>query len=478
MRRVALVLLLLLAAPAAARPTYFEVLTDSFGFVEGDPLYACGVCHYKWEGTGARNPFGTTVEQQLYLGKPISQALADAVVQDPDADGFTSFEELDGFETLPGYSCLDFFDAVGAPADWHSFVTPGVASCLEPQDVRVAPAQVLFTTDAGKSETRTITIFNNGSSDPIELASYGLLPGAHSSLSVSGPALPLVLAVGETAALEVRFAPDGAVLASATLRIVSDDPDEPELDLALEGFGVVRPLAPAATRAACQRDLEREARRYAKTHLKEWSRCQADEARGVACNAGRRDLSLLRAEERLRAALGGAKDRSCASAGISPTLLGHPDACDGGCGAIELVNFGDLAECLVCRQGEETNALLEAALGAAPPDLPPAAPTRDAAKCQAGILAGIGKAAAKAQALLGDCALDNITAEEPAECEALHAAALGAIADSVDARFARCRDTADLGGCFAGGADPACLGDAALAAAARLVGTTSGDGLK
>ena len=52
---------------ALARPTYFDVFTTRYGITASDRLYACGVCHYKWTGTGARNPFGYAVEQQLYI---------------------------------------------------------------------------------------------------------------------------------------------------------------------------------------------------------------------------------------------------------------------------------------------------------------------------------------------------------------------------------------------------------------------------
>jgi hypothetical protein len=467
-RSAALAAALLTAAPAAARPPYFEALAASFGFGEGDRLYACGVCHYRWEGTGPRNPFGSSVEQQLYLGKPIAQAIQDAGAGDPDGDGFTSLEELATHETLPGYSCANFFDAVGAPSNWHEFVTPGVASCLEPKDVRVAPEAVTFTTFAATSETQAVLVFNNGSDFPIEVTAYGLLPGAHAALSVTGPAAPFTLNTGEHAELGLTFAPTGAAFANATLRIESDDPDEPAVDVSVEAIGVVRPLAAPAVRAACLRDVERAVRRYARLQLRAVLRCQGDEARGVACDAGRRDLELLRAEARLRASLGGVRDRRCAAADLSPTLVGHADQCGGGCAAIELDDFADLADCVVCRQREEADALLGAVLGAAPPDLPPVAPTAGAERCQASLLAGAQKAAGKAQALLGRCALANVTAAEPSDCAAAHAADLAAIAADPAARLARCADTTGLEGCFA--ADPpACLGTAALTAASDLV---------
>lgn len=473
-RLLALPLAVGLSAAASARPTYFEVLTSTFGFTEGDRLYACGVCHYKWEGTGARNPFGTTVEQQLYLGKPIAQALQDAVGEDPDADGFTSLDELQTHETLPGFSCANFFDSQDPPADWHTFVTPGVASCLEPKDVRVAPVQLAFSAVVGRPESVPVTVYNNGSTAAIQVTSYGFLPGSPPSLTISGPPPPFSLAYGENAVLEVRFAPETALLAGATLRVASDDPDEPTLDVALTLFAAVRPLASVEKRAACLRDVERESRRYAKKHLAEWVRCQSDEARGLACRAGARDIAIQKAEDALRAVLGGARDRHCAAAGISPTLLGHPDRCGGGCDAIELDEFGDLADCLVCRQGEETAALLAAGLGAAPPDLPPRPASPDAERCQARLLSGVRKAADKAQGLLGRCELDNVTADEPVDCAAANAVAVESASAQVDERFARCKDSAGLGGCFADGGDPACLGDAGVAAAADLVDAAFG----
>jgi hypothetical protein len=467
---------LALPRPAEARPTYFDVLVGKFGFAPGDPLHACGVCHYKWEGTGARNPFGTTVEQELYLGKPIDQAIDDAVGLDPDDDGFTSLEELATHETLPGYSCANFFDAVGAPPDWHTFVTPFVPSCLEPKDIRVGPEFVNVTVDAGSSAERTVTVFNNGKDDPIEVLSYGLAPGAPPSLAVDGPAAPFTLEVGETAALTLSFAPTGAVLADTALRIESDDPDEATLQVGVTAIGRVQPLAPAQARAACLRDVDKAQRAFSKTHMKEWGRCHGDEVEGFACDAGARDRKLVGASAKLHGAVGGEKDRRCEAAGLTPRLAGHPERCGGGCGAIALADFGDLADCLGCRQEEETQAMLAAALGAVPPDVPdPVA--RDAARCADPLLEALRKGVAKAHKLLGRCELENVTAAEPVDCEAALAADLARVRSDVDARLARCADTAGLAGCYAGpSGSPGCLGDAAVSIAADLVDAAFGLG--
>jgi hypothetical protein len=468
-RRLLLALLLAIAAPAAARPTYFEVLTETFSFAPGDRLYACGVCHYRWTGTGARNPFGTSVEQQLYLGKPIAQALASAVTEDPDGDGFTSLAELETHATLPGYSCTNFFDAIGAPSDWHSFITPGVVSCLEPKDARIAPEMLVYTVEAHTVESRVVTLFNNGSDFPIEVSSIALLPGASATLTIDAPATPLVLAFGETAEVTVTFAPEATLLDDATLRFVTDDPDEPSLDVAISLTAFERTLAQPERRAACLRDLDRATRRYSKTQLLETGRCQADEARGRACRTGARDLSLLRAQKKLGDAFGGDRDRACAEGGLSPTLIGQDEYCGGSCGAIRLVQFPDLAECLACRHDEVSDALLAATLGAAPPDPPGVAETAPAGRCAASLVTGARTAVAKIQDLLSRCRLANVTAAEPVDCLATTADAREAIRADLARRLERCKDQAGLTGCFANGGDPACLGEAADAAAAALV---------
>jgi hypothetical protein len=471
-----------LARPAAARPFYFETLMARFGFSEGDRLYACGVCHYKWEGTGGRNPFGTTVEQELYKGKSISEAIDAAVLLDPDADEFTSLEELETFETLPGYSCENLFDAIDPPSDWHEFIEPLIASCLDPKGIRVAPTALALKADVGKNTSESVVVYNNGKDEPIEVSSYAVV-GSVPGLSVTGPAAPFTLPVGGNAELVLTFEPEQALLSGAVLRIENDDPDPEDavIDVAVSVLGRVQPLASAEKRAACLKDVDKQMRGFTKKHLGEWSHCQGDEAAGFACDGGARDRKLLDASMKLHHKIGGDGDKHCEAADISPLLLGQPEICGGGCGAIRLGDFADLSDCLVCRQEEETRAMLDAALGAAPPDLPPSVVEGAAAKCANQILTALEKGIAKTQKLLGACELENVKAAEPVDCEATLAADLEAIAADVDARLERCKDTTGLAGCYADGGDATCLGDAAVAIGAALVEAEfggSGDGLK
>jgi hypothetical protein len=480
-RRAALLLAALgalaLARPAAARPFYFETLVARFGLPEESPIHACGVCHYKWSGTGGRNPFGTSVEQELYAGKSIGDAIEAAVALDPDADGFTSLEELESYATLPGYSCANFFDAVDPPDDWHEFVTPLVLSCLEPKGIRVEPPALSLKADVGESATGDVVVHNSGRDDPIEVSSYQLLASVP-GLSVEGPAAPFTLQVGQKTALTLRFEPQATSLVSTALRIESDDPDPEDatFDVAVSVLGRVQPLAAAEKREACLRDVDKQARRFTSRHLAEWSRCQGDEAAGVACDYGARDRKLQGAASELHRVLGGPRDAHCDAANITPLLLGQPEVCGGGCGAIELGDFTDLADCLVCQQEEATRTMLDAALGAAPPDLPPVVAPKASMQCARRILKALEKGIARTQKLLGACALANVTREDPLDCRAALAADLEAIAGDVDARLARCKDTTGLAGCYAGdGGDPSCLGAAAVEIGSTLVGAEFGD---
>ena len=466
---------LLGARDAFARPTYFQVFTGRYGLTSDDRTYACGNCHFLWTGTGARNPFGTAVEQQLYLGKSINQALADIESQDTDGDGFTNYDEIVTYKTLPGYSCDNFTDAIDAPSNYDTFITPMVASCLEPLDIRIAPSQLGFLTDAGDSETLPVTVYNNGKDDPIMVNSYGLLPGSHSAFSVSGPAAPFTIPVGQSVVLNVTFSPPGGVFGSATLRVSSNDPDEADIDIPINGFGVVHVLAPAAARAACLRDVDAAFRRYSKKHLKAWSECYLDEVGGLACDSGRRDLVIQQAAQKLRDAIGGSKDRRCSAAGLTPSLLGYPSPCGGSCGSINVNSMARLVDCVICREDEGMADMLRAGIGTAPPDLPPNTVGSRALTCQKKILGAAQKGIGGLLKALGRCAVANVTAASPVDCNATLAAQIAVIKGKAQAPLSSCGDTTGLLSCpFEPPNDPACLGDSVESVSASLVDATVG----
>lgn len=470
----AAVVLILAAVPALARPLYFDNFTALYGFAPGDDLYACGVCHRNWAGSGARNPYGTAIEQQLYIGKLIVDAIQSVELEDSDGDGFDNLDELTVHGTLPGYSCSNFDLAIDPPANFQSLITPMVASCLDPQDIKVEPPVLNFVTEVGAQDTATVTIANNGTDFPITVSAAGLLPGPP-SITATAPPLPIVIPVGGSATVDVTFTPTASLNVFATLRIDSDDPDEPTIDVSVSALGVVLPLASVDDRTACLRRIDKQMRKYTKAHTDEWARCFSDEVRGRACDTGRRDLKIEKAEAALRAFVGGDKDRDCAGNSLSPVLLGLPPTCPAPCDGIAVINIDALADCLMCTQEASTATMLSQAFGVLPPDLPPSVPAPAAASCQKSIGGAVSKGVQKAQKVLARCELENIGAAAPVVCASAHAAELTAIGAKVDGVAARCADSSGLQSCvFQMGADPTCLGDTSVSLGTALAGVTFG----
>lgn len=463
-------LVLLLPGAALARPNYFDAFTSFYGISPGDPNYACGNCHLKWEGTGARNPYGTAVEQQLYLAKPVIDAIRDIETLDTDLDGFSNVDEIVTYGTLPGFSCDNYTIALNTPPFFQSMITPLVPTCLEAMDLLVTPVELTLLTKVGTTETFDIQLVNNGTASPITVGGYAFLPGATAGLSVTGPPLPLVIPVGASATITVQFTPPFSALVNGTLRVDSDDPDEPAIDVPVGGIAFVPNLAPAAKRAECLESVQRSVERLTRTYLKEWSGCFVAELRGQACDAGRRDLRIAQAEQRLRDAIGGAGDRACAGAGLTPSLLGLPDQCGGGCGAIAVTTLGRWADCLICRETESTSTMLDDTLGTALPDLPPGALGGVQQGCTRATAASVQRAIRAVQRKLAACELANVTAASPVDCATSLAAEIDRATANVGRAIDRCKDTSGMAGCrFEPGADPACLADTATGVAGDLV---------
>jgi hypothetical protein len=464
------------AGKADARPFYFETFQSHYGIIEGDNIDACGVCHIKWTGTGSRNPYGQSVEQQLYLGKSIMQALDDAGPMDPDGDGYSSVDEILTYMTLPGYNCENFVLAQGAPTGYDTYITPFVPTCLDPLDIRVSPTSTGAIIYVGEIATRDITVFNNGSEDPLEISSYALLPGAPASLVASGPPAPFTIPLGESVTIQLTFSPAAPIVSNTALRIESNDPDEAMIDIPITVAASADPTAPGASRAPCYAAIRKAMSKYAKTQLRVWNDCYLEELAGRACDTGNRDLRLGKAFAKLAAVIGGDKDKACAGAGLSRTTLGFPTTCAPGCEENYVAGIRDIPACLACVQDLVMEGVLRDGLGTAPPDLPPMTiPFENSYTCQQRIMKALQKGLLKMYAELGECELAAMSVESPAgECETSLDAVLDELRADIDASIDKCSSTTGLLGCRFEGMSPdaECLGNTAQSLADQLTDAT------
>ena len=117
------------------------------------------------------------------------------------------------------------------------------------QEIEVAPGTLFFPphTPAAPPSQITVTIHNTGSFD-LAVVGVELLPGASAAFSIAGDTAQTVLPPEATREVSIQFAPSDPGPAEATLRIRSDDTDEPVLLLPLSGLSVENTGVQAAWR--------------------------------------------------------------------------------------------------------------------------------------------------------------------------------------------------------------------------------------
>ena len=267
-------------------------------------LYACGNCHLKWTGTGARNPFGSAVEQQLYVGKSITQALADIEPMDTDGDGFTNLDEIATYETLPGYSCDNFFLAAGRPhrlrhlhhadgavvprADRH----PHRAASPSASSPRPGRPDTLQLADHQQRQHRS----HHG--QLVSGSSPGATPRSQRQRTRGAVRHP---GRCRSSTLDVSLRADrGRDRDAAPCASPPTIPTSRRSTSPVQGFGFVQTLAPADKRARCLKSIDKRVPPLRRSHRREWNRCFLDEVNGLACDTGTRDLKIQQAETRFR----------------------------------------------------------------------------------------------------------------------------------------------------------------------------------
>lgn len=144
------------------RKDFFAVYPEATGSALDDlPSAAghCGVCHFDFNGSGQRNPFGLAVEVGLNNGLSATEAILAVTDQDSDGDGYSNrFETTDlvnftNTPTFPGYSAGNYQLAYNVDiAEVLPSVTPAGATdtipptvtLLSPNGGEIAQAESYF----------------------------------------------------------------------------------------------------------------------------------------------------------------------------------------------------------------------------------------------------------------------------------------------------------------------------------------------
>ena len=122
----------------------------------------------------------------------------------------------------------------GSPATWAP-TTYGDAVLPGPPDITASHTSLLFgNVPLGESAERRLTLGNRGET-ALQITGLVLSPPVFRLATL--PPLPLTLAAGASFELPIAYTPPAAGHDQGRLRILSNDPDLPELDVFLDGAG-------------------------------------------------------------------------------------------------------------------------------------------------------------------------------------------------------------------------------------------------
>lgn len=109
-------------------------------------------------------------------------------------------------------------------------------------DVDVTPTSLAFgDVMVGSAKDLTVAVRNTGSAS-LAVTSIALAPGASPEFAIVSGAASGLIAPSSSLTVRVRYAPADTSADSATLRIASDDPDEPMVAVSLSGRGTPVPV--------------------------------------------------------------------------------------------------------------------------------------------------------------------------------------------------------------------------------------------
>ncbi|MCK9996643.1 MAG: T9SS type A sorting domain-containing protein [Candidatus Krumholzibacteria bacterium] len=104
----------------------------------------CGVCHFDFDGSDARNPYGLSIEVRLSAGMTAAEAVVDVENDDADGDGFSNLVEItdtinwSNTPTFPGLSTGNVGSAVNVDlADLLDYLTPTGSTDSTPPEVTI-----------------------------------------------------------------------------------------------------------------------------------------------------------------------------------------------------------------------------------------------------------------------------------------------------------------------------------------------------
>ncbi len=209
----------------------------------------------------------------------------------------------------------------------------------------------------------------------------------------------------------------------------------------------------ASVVARCKKSIGKNLSKYAKKYSKAWGRCYAKEAEGLTCDSVGRDADIADAAADLVERVGGAKDKRCVGASLTPISLGHGPVCPVPCASQNNFDMTETATCSSCMTDALYAAALDAGYGVSPPSVPGTAPAGAAGKCQARVAKAAVRLAADWTKALVRCEDANASGKNnPAvDCSTDPDGRIGKAVAKANKGIDKCTDFTGLSGCAATG---------------------------
>jgi len=153
----------------------------------------------------------------------------------------TSFDDLSGLQNGRDYSY------VVIPKGSHATCFGPASNCVtvipgSGPNIDVDPAAVSFSFQVignGPSDSRMVTITNEGSDD-LNITNVSLSGADQAEFNIVSDTGETVLSLGASRTVSLNFDPSSVGSFTVDLRVFSDDPDEPVVDVPLSGEGVTQ----------------------------------------------------------------------------------------------------------------------------------------------------------------------------------------------------------------------------------------------
>lgn len=224
------------------RQSFFNVYTNAVGSrLDNLPSKAghCGVCHYDFNGGGARNPYGAAIEAQGGLNTEAGRTNAIKNVRnlDSDSDGYTSQTEITDYgysnvPTFPGLSVANTNLVRNAPlAEIVGFLTPVVGS-----DTTRPVVTVLFPNGGETLTANRLTNITWTATDNVGVTAVHIYESLNNGLSYT----PVALGLPNTGSFS--WPPANRPSTTARIRVIAvDAAGNSSNDVSDAAFSIVSP---------------------------------------------------------------------------------------------------------------------------------------------------------------------------------------------------------------------------------------------